>query len=134
MQQADQYSGQTNNALAASLEAALLGLWLSVLEVDRVERNDDFFLAGGDSLRGSRLIAHVRTVFEVELTHEDLFGRASSSASMAELISARRSGIDSQAVLDLHNPKVRVVRGLLGSGHYLEIEGTNHAPRVVRLK
>jgi hypothetical protein len=41
---------------------------------------------------------------------------------------------DSQAVLDLHNPKVRVVRGLLGSGHYLEIEGTNHAPRVVRLK
>lgn len=41
---------------------------------------------------------------------------------------------DSQAVLDLHSPKVRVVRGLLGSGHYLEIEGTNHAPRVVRLK
>jgi hypothetical protein len=41
---------------------------------------------------------------------------------------------DSQAVLSLHNPKVRVVRGLLGSGHYLEIEGTNHAPRVARLK
>lgn len=41
---------------------------------------------------------------------------------------------DSQAVLDLQNPKVRVVRGMLGSGHYLEIEGTNHAPRVVRLK
>ncbi len=97
-QQDDQDGARAVDAFVSPAESALLGLWLSVLEVDRVERNDDFFLAGGDSLRGSRLIAHVRTVFEVELTHEDLFGRASSIASMAELISARRSGIDSQAV------------------------------------
>jgi hypothetical protein len=40
---------------------------------------------------------------------------------------------DSGRHLDLHNPKVWVRRGALGSFH-LEIEGTNHSPRVRRIK
>ena len=42
------------------LEGAIAGLWSSLLKVDAVGRDDDFFLLGGDSLRGTQLIAHLR--------------------------------------------------------------------------
>jgi hypothetical protein len=40
---------------------------------------------------------------------------------------------DSKGALWVENPKVRVRRGLLGA-FYLEIEGTNRSPRVIRIK
>lgn len=40
---------------------------------------------------------------------------------------------DTSRSLDLKNPKVAVRRGALGS-FYLEIEGTNHSPRVRRVQ
>lgn len=40
---------------------------------------------------------------------------------------------DSRRVLDFMNPKIRVRRGALGA-FYLEIEGTNHSPRVRRVQ
>lgn len=40
---------------------------------------------------------------------------------------------DSRRVLDFMNPKVRVHRGVLGA-FYLEIEGTNHQPKVKRVR
>lgn len=40
---------------------------------------------------------------------------------------------DSRRVLDFMNPKIRVRRGALGA-FYLEIEGTNHSPRVKRVR
>jgi hypothetical protein len=39
----------------------------------------------------------------------------------------------SQGALWVQNPKVRVRRGLLGA-FFLEVEGTNRSPRVVRVK
>jgi hypothetical protein len=40
---------------------------------------------------------------------------------------------DSGRVLNSMNPKIRVRRGALGA-FYLEIEGTNHSPRVKRVR
>ncbi|MBL8521784.1 MAG: hypothetical protein JNK75_14095 [Betaproteobacteria bacterium] len=40
---------------------------------------------------------------------------------------------DSARFLDLENPKVVIRRGALGS-FYLEVEGTNHSPRVRRVR
>lgn len=40
---------------------------------------------------------------------------------------------NSSRMLDAVNPKVRVRRGMLGA-FYLEIEGTNHSPRVKRVR
>ena len=74
------------------LEGALAGLWASLLNVDSVKRDDDFFLLGGDSLRGTQLIAHLRTIFGVDLALLSLFGSASTVAGMARAVEIARAG------------------------------------------
>jgi acyl-CoA synthetase (AMP-forming)/AMP-acid ligase II len=75
----------------SALEAALTGLWFSVLEVGSIGVNDDFFLLGGDSLQGGRLLANVKAVFGVELTMRALFGEAATVAGMARAIESIRN-------------------------------------------
>ena len=87
---------------ASPLEAALIGLWSSVLPVGGIGLNDDFFLLGGDSLRGSELLASVKTIFGIELPIAALFGRAATISGMARAIHDMRSNraLDSQGVDD----------------------------------
>jgi hypothetical protein len=73
------------------LQAALVGLWSSVLQVKSVGVNDDFSLLGGDPLRGARLLTSVKAVFGVDLTIQALFGNAATVAGMARAIEAARS-------------------------------------------
>ena len=75
----------------SALEAALVGLWSSILQSGSVGVNDDFFLLGGDSLRGARLLTSVKAVFGVELTIQALFGEAATVAGMSRAIQAARS-------------------------------------------
>jgi acyl carrier protein len=56
-----------------------------------VGRDDDFFLLGGDSLRGMQLIGHVNARFGVELSIELLFGTAATVAGMARAIEFRHA-------------------------------------------
>ncbi len=63
-----------------------------VLQVATVGRDDDFFLLGGDSLRGMQLIAHLKTIFGVDLSIQSLFGEAATVAGMARAIEAIRAG------------------------------------------
>ena len=79
-------------ARLSPLEGALAGLWSSLLEGAKVGRDDDFFLLGGDSLRGMQLIAHLETLFGVELPIQSLFGKAATVAGMARAIEAARAG------------------------------------------
>jgi amino acid adenylation domain-containing protein len=72
-------------------EGALAGLWSSLLQVGTVGRNDDFFLLGGDSLRGMQLIAHLKTIFGVDLPLLSLFGDAATVAGMAHAIETIRT-------------------------------------------
>jgi hypothetical protein len=73
------------------LQAALAGLWASVLQVRSVGLHDDFFLLGGDSLRGTRLLASVKAVFGVDVPIHSLFQNAATVAGMARVIEAARS-------------------------------------------
>ncbi len=73
------------------LEGALAGLWASLLKVGSVGRDDNFFLLGGDSLHGAQVIAHVKSLFGVELPIQSLFGEAASIAGMARSIETIRS-------------------------------------------
>ena len=82
------------SAPISPMEAALVGLWSSVLQSRSVGVNDDFFLLGGDSLRGARLLSSVETVFGVGLSIESLFGNAATVAGMAVAIVAARSGAE----------------------------------------
>jgi hypothetical protein len=74
----------------SALEAALMGLWLATLRVNRIGIDDDFFLLGGDSLRGAQQLAHVNAVFGVELTMHAMFTNAATVAGMARAIEAAR--------------------------------------------
>lgn len=72
------------------LEGALAGLWASLLHVERVDRTDDFFLRGGDSLRGAQLLSQVKALFGVQISIQSLFAEAATVAGMAEKIEALR--------------------------------------------
>ena len=78
--------------IASPLEAALAGLWASVLQVRSVGPDDDFFVLGGDTLHGVRLLASVKAVFGVEISLQSLFHDAATVGGMARAIEATRSG------------------------------------------
>lgn len=67
------------------IERALVGIWSGVLGKPQVGVNDDFFEIGGDSLKGSQILAQAQDVFLVEIPINLLF-EASTVAGMAKLI------------------------------------------------
>ena len=54
------------------LESELAELWRDLLDVAEVGRADSFFLLGGDSLLGTRLVERLRRRFGVEVTLREL--------------------------------------------------------------
>lgn len=80
-----------SSASLSPLESALAGLWMSVLSTTRIERDDDFFVIGGDSLSGTRLLARVKAVFGVDLPIQALFQDAATLAGMAFAIEHARA-------------------------------------------
>jgi acyl carrier protein len=69
------------------LEEALVEVWTELLDLEQVGVFDDFFELGGDSLTASRLIAHIHSMFDVELPIARLF-EVHSIADLAENIEA----------------------------------------------
>ena len=63
-----------------------------MLQIEHVGREDDFFLLGGDSLRGARLLNRIASTFGVELPLETLFWKAATVAGMAHAIDAALAG------------------------------------------
>jgi amino acid adenylation domain-containing protein len=60
-------------APANRVEETLSGIWSRLLAVERVGRNDNFFLLGGHSLLAAQMLARVREALNVELPLKDLF-------------------------------------------------------------
>ncbi len=63
------------------LEVALAGLWSFILQLSNIGMQDDFFLLGGDSLCGTRLLTSVKAQFD----------NAATVAGMARAIEAGRA-------------------------------------------
>lgn len=55
------------------LEAALVSMWLELLETDRIGVHDDFFELGGHSLKAVVLASNVQRRFQIELPLRQLF-------------------------------------------------------------
>jgi len=67
------------------LETQVASMYAEVLGVARVGARDNFFVLGGDSLRGAQLLARVETRFGVTLTLATLFKRP-TPAQIADAI------------------------------------------------
>jgi acyl carrier protein len=89
---ARQPDGAASAAAMSPIQTALAALWASVLRLPAVSADADFFMLGGDSLRGAQLLLQVRAAFGVELPLKALFAEARTVAGMAQHIEVQRLG------------------------------------------
>ncbi|MBN1411850.1 MAG: hypothetical protein JW969_13460 [Spirochaetales bacterium] len=54
-------------------EKALAGIWRKILKVEKLDRDDDFFELGGDSIMGMQIIAATKDVFQIDIDFEDMY-------------------------------------------------------------
>ena len=73
-----------------SVEDRVLDVVRSLLKIDRVEKEDNFFLLGAHSLMGAQLITRIQEAFGVRLTLRNLF-QAPTVADLAAAIEAKRA-------------------------------------------
>lgn len=79
------------SAPGTQTEAALAKIWQSVLELPAVGMNENFFMSGGNSLSAVRLMAQIRTSFQVDIGLRTLFERptvANLADAIDELVTA----------------------------------------------
>ncbi|MCA1566202.1 MAG: FkbM family methyltransferase, partial [Acidobacteria bacterium] len=76
-------SGREYVAPRTQLEEVLAGIWSSVLQVEEIGGEDNFFDLGGHSLLATQLVSRVRKTFQVELPLRTLF-ESTTVAGMAE--------------------------------------------------
>jgi amino acid adenylation domain-containing protein len=110
------------DARRSPIEIALAALWTAVLHVSPIPRDRDFFMLGGDSLRGAQLLEQAQAVFGVAIPLEALFDDAGTLEAMARRIEAQRglslTGADGErrpavprrsadAALPLSSPQMR---------------------------
>ncbi|RKG73736.1 amino acid adenylation domain-containing protein, partial [Corallococcus exercitus] len=72
-----------------TVEELLATLWAELLGVERVGIHDDFFDLGGHSLLATQLVARLRSVFDVDVSLQELFDRT-TVARLAERLRAPR--------------------------------------------
>ena len=74
------------------LEELIAGIWVEVLRVSRVGRDETFFELGGHSLLATQVISRMRSLFGVELPLRTLFERQTLAALATEVERALHEG------------------------------------------
>ena len=83
--QAHQLSDEEYIAPRTPVEERMTGILATLLRLEKVGVNENFFLLGGNSLLGAQVIARVRDTFGVELTLLSLFDHPTVSGLSAEI-------------------------------------------------
>jgi len=76
---------RAGGGLRSPTEERLAELWAEVFELDTVDREDDFFLLGGDSLQATRLVGRIERELGIDLPLDALFD-APSVAALAAIV------------------------------------------------
>lgn len=56
-----------------SLLEKMREIWCKNLGVSEIGDDDNYFVIGGDSIKGIKLFAEIKKVFDVELEYSDIF-------------------------------------------------------------
>jgi oxalate---CoA ligase len=83
-------AGLEADGIPSPIEADVAALWQAVLNARAVRVDQNFFLAGGDSLKAAQLFAQIRERFGVALALRHIFEGAATVAGMARLIERAR--------------------------------------------
>ena len=75
-----------HNSPLSAREIAVGALWSRVLRITEIDRDDDFFYLGGDSLTGVELLTLVHEAFNVDLPPLAMYDQANTVAKMARMI------------------------------------------------
>ena len=120
-------NARTQREPATAVEIAVAGHVATVLGLDDIGLDDDFYAFGGDSLRAMRLIARLREAFGVALRVRDLVAAPTVSALTAALCALERepAGSSHSRVRALREtgdlPPVFFLHGdLVGDGRYCQ--------------
>ena len=101
---------QGYEAPADETETALAEIWSDVLRVERVGRHDHFFVLGGHSLLGVKMISRVREALEVDVPLITLFERPVLSVFAQEILDLQLAQFDAEEIerltARLHGPSV----------------------------
>ncbi|MFC7244224.1 type I polyketide synthase [Catellatospora aurea] len=84
------------SAAEPEVAAALAPIWTSLLGIERIKPDDDFFAIGGTSLTAVQLVAQVRASFGVRLSMRLIFDAPTLDA-MARTIEQRRAAAKAKA-------------------------------------
>ena len=79
------FAETTFRAPSSPVEEAILKIIRALLKINDVGIDDDFFLIGGHSLMGTRLVMRIRETFGIKITLQDLF-EAGTVARLAEQV------------------------------------------------
>ncbi|MQL46714.1 amino acid adenylation domain-containing protein [Photorhabdus khanii] len=72
-------------------ENVVAGIWSSVLQIERIGANDDFFELGGESLAAMKFMAQIRKVYNVSISLGYVFNDVTTVASVAAKLDAALS-------------------------------------------
>jgi len=79
------------------LETMVASIYADVLDVEKINRTDNFFSLGGDSLRATQVISRVRAFFHVNLSIATIF-RKSTVAELADEIDRAPKATDPKLI------------------------------------
>jgi acyl-coenzyme A synthetase/AMP-(fatty) acid ligase/acyl carrier protein len=79
------YGRRVYEAPEGMSEELLAGLWSTLLHVERVGRNDDFFQLGGHSLVAMQLVSRVREAFSTEVELRSVYDYSALQALAAHI-------------------------------------------------
>ncbi len=89
---------------AVGLGQAVAEAWTEVLNVERVQPDDDFFVLGGTSVLAVRLAARLRSALRREVTLRQIFEHPRLAAFVAALEAEEARAPDAPAPVELHGP------------------------------
>jgi hypothetical protein len=84
-------SGGTGDLPRTPLEARVLMIWKDILRNDGIGVTDNFFNVGGDSIKLIKLLAVIRSEFNVSFKLIEIYGNE-SVRKMSRLMSERTPG------------------------------------------